>query len=210
MSARKACQSGNAYPGCRPPSANSLTEESERSPNSTSFRTRARWKIPSPPISPATCQRRRPRTMPAAQTSGRPGIAGTTGRRNAKGAAQSAVTRSRTSASASEPWTRKTTPMAAKMTPRPHARVAEVLRTPTARARIAPGASTRAVAAASRSRRKSELIARSASERRPSRASGHRRGTSRPAARGRAARGRRAIPRSSMRARSASPSPWCL
>ena len=91
----------------------------------------------------------------------------------------------------SDAWTTKTTLVAANTIPRPQARVADVLRTPTARAAIAPGASTRPVAAASRTSRNSELIARSASARRPPGASALRRGTSRPAAPGRHDRGGR-------------------
>ena len=51
-SARKPCQSGNAYPGWRPPSGNSFAASSERSSKARSFWTRARWKNPSPPTWP--------------------------------------------------------------------------------------------------------------------------------------------------------------
>ena len=46
--ARKACQSGNAYPGCRPPPASSSNRKRLRGPSSTSLRTRARWNGVSP------------------------------------------------------------------------------------------------------------------------------------------------------------------
>ena len=67
-SARKPCQSGNAYPGWRPPSGNSFAASSERSSNARSFWTRARWKNPSPPTWPATRQSRSPRSTPAPST----------------------------------------------------------------------------------------------------------------------------------------------
>ena len=58
-----------------------------------SLRTRARWKSPSPPISPATCQSSSPSTAPPPRRSSRPGISGTPRRaRRANGAATSAAT----------------------------------------------------------------------------------------------------------------------
>ena len=80
----------------------------------------------------------------------------------ANGAATRAATTRRARARGSEAGTAKTTAIAAKTIPSPQAIVAEVLRTPTARAAIAPGASTSPVAIASRASRRTELIARSA------------------------------------------------
>ena len=187
MSARKPCQSGNAYPGCSPPSLNSITADRDRSSRSSSFRTRARWKSPSPPISPETCQSRIPSRSPAAATAVRPGIAGSMSRRRANGAAAIAAPIRRTTASVREAWTRNITPIAPNTSVSPHASVADAPRTPTARATIAPGASTTPVATASRRNRNTELIARSTWARRLPRANVPCPGTSLRARRGRLA-----------------------
>ena len=138
-------------------------------------------------------------------------LAAPRGRRSANGAATSAATRSSTSASVSEAWTREDDRHRGEDDPEapgerrrgaPHAR-------PPAR-RSRPARARARSRRASRTSRKTELIARSASARRPSRASGRRRGTSPPSRRGRSCRGGRRAVRSSERTLSASSSPWCL
>jgi hypothetical protein len=141
-SARNPCQSGNAYPGWRPPSGNSFALSNERSPNESSFCTRARWKKPSPPTFPATCQRSTPKSAPAANTHALPGIGLMDRCRSAKGSAARPAPSTSASVRSSDAETAKVTASAAKTRASAHASAAAAPRTPSARATIAPGART--------------------------------------------------------------------
>ena len=161
--ARKPCQSGNAYPGWSPPSANSSTEASDRSPRSRSFRARARWKRPSPPISPATCHSSSPRITPAdpdgaASRDGRHGRPAERERRRDDGGGAE-----QDEGEAERGMDGEDDPERAEHEAQPPREGRETLHArPAARATIAPGASTSPVARTSRTSRNAVLIARAA------------------------------------------------
>ena len=96
ISAMKPCQSGNAYPGCRLPSANSDTRSSDRSSSSSSFRARARWKRPSPCTDGAATHRSTPTIAPQKNTQARRGTVSAAGQRR-KRRSTAAATATRTS-----------------------------------------------------------------------------------------------------------------
>ena len=152
ISAMKPCQSGNAYPGCRLPSANSETRSSESLSRSSSFRTRARWNRPSPSTAGATIQSSTPTIPPQKSAHARRGGAATPEghvRKRRRATPAAATTTSRASVSVSVEPSANVTASAPKTATSDQARVADRLRTPSALASSQPGASTRPVANAS-------------------------------------------------------------
>ena len=116
-----------------------------------SFRTRARWKSPSPCTVGADTQMISPTIAPQNNAHARPGTVSARGRprKNPIARAASATITSRRSVSVSVEPSANVIASAPKTATSAHASVAETLRTPKVRARSQPGASTTAVAKAS-------------------------------------------------------------
>src|SRR5581483_8924519 len=122
------------------------------SPRSTSLRTRARWKRPSPLTTPATCQSTIPSTTPSASTAtAAPDGRANDGRRTRTAATASVpIPPSTASARSIDAWTANTTVQATNTAAVAQTSVADAERWPSARATSQPGASTTTVAPASR------------------------------------------------------------